>query len=90
MPPARRPAALGLSRDDAPVRSRFVGVGAQGLVGFEVHVAFDGKAERAAKITDLVHAHESQFRRSHPKIAEAESDVAVRAVVSGRAGILVV
>ena len=41
--------------------TRLGGVGAQGLVGFEVHVAFDGKAERAAEIADLVHADEANL-----------------------------
>jgi hypothetical protein len=75
MPPVRRPAALCPSRDDAPLRTRFAGVGAQGLVGFEVHVALDGKAERTAKVTKFVHADVAQFRRSHVEIAEAESDI---------------
>ena len=66
MLPARRPAALCASRDDAPVLARFVGVGAQGLVGFEVHVAFDGETQRTAEVTDLVHADESEFWAAEP------------------------
>jgi hypothetical protein len=49
------------SRDDAAVRTRFAGVGAQGLVGFEVHVAFDGKPERAAEVAELVHTDETDL-----------------------------
>jgi hypothetical protein len=43
------------------LRTRFVRVGAQGLVGFEMHVAFDGKPEWAAKIADLVHTDETDL-----------------------------
>jgi hypothetical protein len=44
---AARPKAGGVSvasSDDASVRTRFVGVSADGLVGFEVRVALDWKA----------------------------------------------
>lgn len=41
--------------------TRVDGVRTQGLVGFEVHVSFDGKAERAAKVAELVHAHVAKF-----------------------------
>jgi hypothetical protein len=37
-----------------------------------VQVALDGKTKRAAEVA---HADESEFRTSHPKVAEAEGDV---------------
>jgi hypothetical protein len=43
------------------VRTNFGGVRAQGLVGFEVLVALDGKAERTSKVTKFVHADESEL-----------------------------
>ena len=61
MPPARRPAAQCPSGDDATVRARFVGVGAEGLVGFEVFVALDGKTERTAQIVQFVHADKAHL-----------------------------
>jgi len=41
--------------------ARFAGVGGEGLIGVEVLVALDRKAERPAKIAQLVHAHESEL-----------------------------
>jgi hypothetical protein len=52
-----------------------VGVGAQGLVGIEVQVALDGKAEWTAQFANLAHADESEFWASHAEIGEAEGDV---------------
>jgi len=56
--PRRPKSPLG---DDSPVHTRLIGVRTQGFVGFEVHVAFNGKPERAAKIAELVHPHESKL-----------------------------
>ena len=50
-----------LLRDDSPKRSRFVSVGGQRLVGFEMHIAFDGEAERTAEVTDFVHTDEAEL-----------------------------
>ena len=50
------------SGDDAAPRTRFVGVAADGLVGFEMRVAFDGEAERTAEIAKFVHADVAKFR----------------------------
>jgi hypothetical protein len=35
------------------------------VVGVEVLVALDGETEWTAEIAQFVHAHESEFRRSH-------------------------
>lgn len=49
MPPNRRPAALWDVRgDDASLLTRLGRVNADGLVGFEVKVAFDWETELAA------------------------------------------
>ena len=63
-PPTRRPAVKCPSGDNSPKRTRFVGVGGQRFVGFEMHVALDGRPERAAEVTDLVHADETDLGRS--------------------------
>ena len=61
--------------DDAAVFARFAGVGGDGLVGGEVFIALDGETERAAEVAQFVHAHESEFRRSHTEVAKTEGDV---------------
>lgn len=61
--------------DDSPVRTRFVGVGAQGLVGFEVLVAFDREAQGTAQVANFVHAHVAKLWRAHAKVTEAEGDI---------------
>jgi hypothetical protein len=43
--------------DDAPVGARFVGVGGERLSGFEVLVAFDREAQRAAETDDTQNGH---------------------------------
>ena len=57
------------------MRTRLGGVGADRLVGLEVQVAFDGKAERTTEISEFVHADVTKFRSSHTKITQAEGDV---------------
>jgi len=49
------------STDDATVRTRFIGVGGDGFVGFEVQVALDGKAEFAAHGAKLDEAHVAEL-----------------------------
>ena len=46
---------------DATVRARLVGVSRDRFVGFEVQIALDGKAERAAQLTEFAHADVAEF-----------------------------
>jgi hypothetical protein len=57
------------------VCTSLVGVGGEGFVSVEVQVALEGEAEWATEIAQFVHAHESEFRRSHAEVAKTEGDV---------------
>ncbi len=52
------------SSDDATTRTRLVGVGGDGFVGFEVNVALDRKSEFAAHGAKLEEAYIAEFRAS--------------------------
>jgi hypothetical protein len=54
--------------------ARFVGKGGDGLVGFEVKVAFDRKAEFAAHGAKLHEAHVAELWAAHAEIAKAEGE----------------
>ena len=71
----RHRGASSTSCDDASLFARFGSVRGERFVGFEVHVALDGEAEWTAEVAQFVHAHESQFWRSHAEVAQAEGDV---------------
>jgi hypothetical protein len=60
-----------------PALSRFDRVDADGLVGFEVQVAFQGQAELAGDGAKLCEAHVAELRHSETEIAEAEGETAV-------------
>jgi hypothetical protein len=57
-----------------PIVAGFVGVRADGLVGVEVQITFDGKAEFAAHRTKLREADVAEFGASQAEIAEAEGE----------------
>ena len=63
------------SSDDVTEGTRFVGVGGDGFVGFEVQVAFDWKPKFAAHGPKLREAHVAKFGAAHSEIAEAEGEV---------------
>jgi len=52
------------SSDDVAAGTRFVGVGGDGFIGFEVQVALDGKSEFAARGAKLEKAHVAEFLNS--------------------------
>jgi hypothetical protein len=62
---SRRPIASP-SGDDAPVSAGFFGVGREGLVGVEVQIALDGKAQAAAQFANLAHADEADLWTAEP------------------------
>ncbi len=78
--PARRRSAAGpqaggvsvASRDDASAAARFVGVGGDWFVGFEVQVALDGETKFAAHGAKLREAYVAEFRFAHAEIAKSE------------------
>lgn len=63
--------------DDVSATPGFVGVGREKLVGDEVAIALDGKAELTADGGDLGEADVAQLRASHAEIAEAEGKFAL-------------
>ena len=54
------------SSDDAGVNSRFVSICRDGFGGFEVAIAFDGKAELAADGLQFDEAHIAELLGPHP------------------------
>jgi len=63
------------SSDDATVRTRFVGVSGEGFDGGEVEITLDGKAQRAAQVTQFAHANVTEFGIAHAEVAETEGNV---------------
>jgi hypothetical protein len=63
--------------DDSPVRTRFIGVGAQCLVGFEVHVALDGKLESAAHRAQFDEGDVTELGFAEAQIAKSKGEVAI-------------
>lgn len=60
------------SGNESPLLARFLGIGGDRFVTDEVEVAFDRKAEAAAKRRNLGEANVSQLRVTLTQIAEAE------------------
>ena len=63
------------SGDDAPAGARFIGVDGDGLVGFEMHVALERKAEFAAHGAKLDETHVAEFHSCGRGITENENDL---------------
>ena len=63
--------------DDAPKLASFFGVSRNRLVGFEVQITLDRKAEFAADGLQFDEAHVAEFRLAHAEIAEAEGQAVV-------------
>ena len=66
------PAARGPSGDDASMSAGLVGVGRDGFIGVEVHVALDERSKAATDRGEFREADVAKFRASEAKIAEAK------------------
>ena len=63
--------------DDAPKLASFFGVSRNRLVGFEVQITLDRKAEFAADGLQFDEAHVAEFRLAHAQIAESKGETVI-------------